>query len=906
MRGGAGAGHVLGPGGRRSLTLAGLSVLVLVLLVTGLASSPSPGPPGMGFSAAGSHPTASPDPYSAYWSSSGSDLLPIANMSYTLYQGSPSFPLVFGGNYTGGLFCNETLGYLNAQGAEDWYDISPAHSPPPRSYASLSWDPALGGALLFGGLGPGGALNDTWLYGRATGWTELFPGRSPPARYDAGMTYDPLLQEVVLFGGEGPGGPYGDTWAFNGSTWSLLPTPSAPSPRSGASLLYDGPTGELVLFGGQGRSAFDADTWAFNGTAWRPLPIPSGPSARADALLVASGNGSPLLYGGVGPRGALNDTWFLTQGTWVPVSYVGGTGPPPLIGPSLVATPTLGPNYYVLMGGYGSSSPLAQSWNLYTPFGGVPNGTRPLAASLTTSGSEGTAPYSVTFSATVAGGEAPYGASWNFGDGTTVTGSLSEIHTFERPGNYTVSLLVTDAQGGQVATSVSIVVQAPGPPSLLEFLGGPPVWALLVVVGGISVWGVDGAVAGALLGRRLNRQVGSPPSRLARTATAVGSFARRPRLGALLQELREVWWPREVALRSRWRTSPSLTWLARRLLVAVPQVLVGVTLLYLLTEVVPATSSLSTLPTPVRFFTGLGTFTRDLFTGNWGTVVIGSGRAFPATELIRYYLPYSLELAFPALLLTALVSYPLGLYSGWQQGRSVDNTTRLFVAFAAFFPLLILALYFVDFLYVPFLHTFGDIPFGSLPSVTWFDQHYGGVPAWVGYNFQTQPTGFPVIDAALHGAWDVEILLWVKIAVQASIIGLAYSALYLRYARLAATGSRDELSVLASRSRGTSERKLLWRETSRKVLPTYVFTFGNTFALFILVQSLVEWYFEDVGVGSFLVQSALFPAVPSSTPPMLAVLAFLVLLLILCVNILADAVSRKLDPRVGWASRRDQ
>ena len=33
---------------------------------------------------------------------------------------------------------------------------------------------------------------------------------------------------------------------------------------------------------------------------------------------------------------------------------------------------------------------------------------------------------------------------------------------------------------------------------------------------------------------------------------------------------------------------------------------------------------------------------------------------------------------------------------------------------------------------------------------------------------------------------------------------------------------------------------------------------------------------------------------------------FLVLLIILTVNLVADAVSRKLDPRVGWTSRRDR
>ena len=876
-----------------------------LLLLVGIAGAalgvPSPSSPPVA-SAAGPLSLPSSGPLLAQWSSTGSDLLPLSNVSSTLYQGGPSFPMAFGGNGYCGTYCNETLGFLTAQGAQSWYDLSPIHSPSPRLGASLAWDPLLGGALLFGGTGPTGALNDTWLYLRSSGWTALTPPRSPSARYDAAMAYDPALGGVLLFGGEGPSGPLGDTWFFQGSTWTELSPASSPSPRSGASLVYDLGSQSLVLFGGKGPSGFDGDTWTFHGGNWAADPTAGSPPARAGAALVVTGDGSPLLYGGMGPAGALNDTWFLENGTWLPVSYVEGIGPPPLVGTSLIENPALGPNFFILLGGSGTSEGLAPTWNLYAPFGGVPSGTHPLSTSIASSGSVGTAPFSVTFSATVQGGEAPYQFSWAFGDGSTANGSATEIHTFAHPGTYPVTLLVVDAAGDRNESTFTVRVQAPTPPSWLDLWGGPPVWALLVGVGGITAWGVDGAVGELLRGRRLSRQVGSPPSRLARTARAIAGFAREPRLPALWGELREIWLVRDALARSKWKGSPFLTWLARRLLVALPQVLVGVTLLYVLTEVVPS----ATLSGPGPFFSGLGTFTQQLFTGNWGTVLLGSGRSFPASELIRFYLPYSLELAFPALLLTALVSYPLGLYSGWQQGRAVDNTTRLFVAFAAFFPLLILALYFVDFLYGPFLHTFGDVPFGSLPSVTWFDQHYGGVPAWVGYNFQTQPTGFPVIDAAVHGAWNVEALVWVKILLQASIIGLAYSALYLRYARLAATGSRDELSVLASRARGTPEGKLLWHETSRKVLPIYVFTFGNTFALFILVQSLVEWFFEDIGVGSFLVQSALFPAPPSSGPPLLAVLAFLVLLLILVVNVVADAVSRRLDPRIGWSVARQR
>ncbi len=187
----------------------------------------------------------------------------------------------------------------------------------------------------------------------------------------------------------------------------------------------------------------------------------------------------------------------------------------------------------------------------------------------------------------------------------------------------------------------------------------------------------------------------------------------------------------------------------------------------------------------------------------------------------------------------------------------------------------------------------------------WFAQQYGGYPPWIGYFFQTSPTGFPLIDAALHQAWNVEALIWLNILVQSSVIGLIYAALYLRYARLATLGTRDPVTISSARARGIPERDLLWHHSSRQVLPVYVYTFGNTFALFLLIQSIAEWFFQDTGMGSFLILEVLRQYSSSThAPPLLAVLAFLILLVVLFVNLLADAVSRRLDPRLGWERRR--
>ena len=64
---------------------------------------------------------------------------------------------------------------------------------------------------------------------------------------------------------------------------------------------------------------------------------------------------------------------------------------------------------------------------------------------------------SLTFSqATESGGTAPYTYSWNFGDGTTATGSLNPSHIYANPGSYTASVTVTDAN--KLTSTGSVVV----------------------------------------------------------------------------------------------------------------------------------------------------------------------------------------------------------------------------------------------------------------------------------------------------------------------------------------------------------------------------------------------------------------------------------------------------------------
>jgi PKD repeat protein len=107
---------------------------------------------------------------------------------------------------------------------------------------------------------------------------------------------------------------------------------------------------------------------------------------------------------------------------------------------------------------------------------GTPNS--PPVANVSAAPNSGVAPLSVVFSS--AGSSDPDGSiasySWNFGDGSALSGSASPTHIYQNPGNYTAVLTVTDNRGAtgtaQTAIVVSVNPNALNAPSALTAAGG--------------------------------------------------------------------------------------------------------------------------------------------------------------------------------------------------------------------------------------------------------------------------------------------------------------------------------------------------------------------------------------------------------------------------------------------------
>jgi ABC-type dipeptide/oligopeptide/nickel transport system permease component len=301
----------------------------------------------------------------------------------------------------------------------------------------------------------------------------------------------------------------------------------------------------------------------------------------------------------------------------------------------------------------------------------------------------------------------------------------------------------------------------------------------------------------------------------------------------------------------------------------------------------------------VGYLQGFEQMVINIVTGNWGSPPPGSfyARIYPNVSWFQLYadfLPNSIELALFSLPIAALVAYPLSLLLGWSRRSVVDVPARMITLFGVLLPSFVIGTILVFVLFFPFFAIFHDINFaGLIPTDTWFDQYYGTIPSWVLYGQVTRPTGFPLVDGAIHQAWAFESITLTKTLIQASIVAIAYVAFFLRHARTLVASASQEFHVLAARSRGVSERTLLWRHTARRVMPTLWLVFALTIPAYLVTQFVVEGLFLDPGVG-ILTLSAL---TSGANLAVVEGLIFLLAAFVLVSVFVVDLIANHLDPR---------
>lgn len=234
----------------------------------------------------------------------------------TAYSTTTQRTLLFGGaNFGGQNLLDDTW----AWGGLGWVQKRPSTRPPARREHAMAWDGARNRAVLFGGLGAPAVgmvqvpLSDTWEWDGAQ-WVAR-AGARPSARFGASLSFDSVRGELVLFGGEGPTGELNDTWVLGASGWQQRAVAGPPPARSNGAMAFDPARGVLVLFGGW-RGGPLQDTWEWNGVTWLQRSPTLSPPPRSDHGMVYEPSSARILvHGGNQGAGAVLDELWAWDGT---------------------------------------------------------------------------------------------------------------------------------------------------------------------------------------------------------------------------------------------------------------------------------------------------------------------------------------------------------------------------------------------------------------------------------------------------------------------------------------------------------------------------------------------------------------------------------------------------------------
>lgn len=245
-------------------------------------------------------------------------------------------------------------------------------------------------------------------------------------------------------------------------------------------------------------------------------------------------------------------------------------------------------------------------------------------------------------------------------------------------------------------------------------------------------------------------------------------------------------------------------------------------------------------PFLTQYFVWLG----NLLRGDMGTSYISGKEVFPA---FVSKLPATLLLAGVSLILTVVISIPLGILAAVKQNRFTDYLIRVASFLGNSMPNFFVALLLMYFLAI---------------KLKWF----------------------PVI------ANGVTIQ---NVALPAFTLAIAMSAKYLRQVRAAVLDELSKDYVIGAQARGIKFSVTLWKSVLRSCLVTILTLLTLSAGSLLGGTAIVESIFMWDGVGKLAVD-----AINMRDYPMIQAYVMWMAVIYVCVNLITDLSYRMLDPRI--------
>ena len=333
------------------------------------------------------------------------------------------------------------------------------------------------------------------------------------------------------------------------------------------------------------------------------------------------------------------------------------------------------------------------------------------------------------------------------------------------------------------------------------------------------------------------------------------------------------------------------TYVLTRVALAIPTVLILLTMVFLLMRVAPGDPITAALgaklpakelerrkaaagydkPIPQQYVEYLG----DVFTLNLGTTATDNRTV---TSIIKENGSATLELTLSAFLITLLVGVPIGLLAGRYRDTPVDVGGRLFGIVIYAFP-------------VFFLGFLAQLLFGSV--LGWLPTS-GRASPLVDFDL-SKVTHFYLIDSLISGNWSAFWDVLQHLILPAVTLGLVTSGVLIRLIRVNLLQTMRGDYVEAARARGIGERRVVVHHAFRNALVPVVTVAGLQFAILLGGAVLTEETFNWPGIGSELIRYL-------DERDYIAVQGIVTIyaVAVVIVSLLIDLVNAFVDPRVRY------
>ena len=246
----------------------------------------------------------------------------------------------------------------------------------------------------------------------------------------------------------------------------------------------------------------------------------------------------------------------------------------------------------------------------------------------------------------------------------------------------------------------------------------------------------------------------------------------------------------------------------------------------------------------------------------------------PVTKLVFERLPATIELALASLLVSILISIPIGVYSAIKHDSLLDHAGMGLALVGVSLPNFWLGIMLIYFLggQLNLFPVAGRIEYGiQLETITRL------------YLVDSLITGnFPAFWSALQ-----------HLFMPAVTLGTSLAAIVTRITRSSILEVMRQDYITTARAKGLSERAVIWRHTLRNAMITIITILGLQLGALLNGSVITETVFSYPGIGDLLIQ-----AISLRDYQLAQGLIFFFAMMYFVVNLLVDLLYMLVDPRI--------